>query len=87
MLLLAGKFLFISTIVCCIYKLSYRRKGESVLFVFCPLLDTFLGGLPKGTKDWGKEGDIKFVDAVMFVMSELHCCEAKNFVCKIICCI
>ena len=49
-------------IVCCILKLLYGRKGKSVPFIFCPLFDTFPGGLPKGTKDWVGEGDIKFVD-------------------------
>ena len=58
MFLLAGKFWFISTID--------GRKGESVLFIFCPLFDTFPGRLPKGTKDWGKEGNIKFV--IIFII-------------------
>ena len=42
-------------------------EKENQFFVFCPLFDTSPGGLPKGTNDWGKEGHIKFVDAVMLV--------------------
>ena len=32
------------------------------------MIDTFPGGLPKGTKDWGKEGDIKFVIIIIIIM-------------------
>ena len=60
-------------------------EKENQFFVFCPLFDTSPGGLPKGTNDWGKEGHIKFVDAVMLVLFGLHCRGAENFVCKIIC--
>ena len=74
-----------------VWRISRRAlvwsKRRISLFIFCPLFDTFPGGLPKGMKDWGKEGDIKFVDAVMLVLFGLHCCEAENFACKISCCI
>lgn len=65
----------------------YVWKEESVLFVFWALFNGFESGLPKDTKDQGKVVNIKFAQNNKLVLSGLHCCEAVNFVSKIICCI